>query len=83
MNGAAISQAYLMGLHDARALWRQFQTDGIANLETARQALRNEIECLAMGFNGESLDYCKGGRDFWQLRVKLLVAARATQGVAA
>lgn len=78
-----MTQSYLTGISDARALWAIFERDGIANLETAREALANCEECLAMGFGAPVRDLIKGERDFFRQRVKLLAAARASQGVVA
>jgi hypothetical protein len=78
-----VSQAYVMGISEGRALWRTFEAQGIANLETAREALANCETCLGMGFAADARDMLKGERDFWRQRVKLLAAARASQGVVA
>ena len=61
-----ISQAYLLGIQEGRALMRQFERDGIPiTLETARSAAANVTECLSMGFAGEMRDCLRGERDFW------------------
>jgi type VI protein secretion system component VasF len=78
-----VTQAYVMGITDARALWRQFERDGIANLETARDALKNCEDCLAMGFAGDVREMLKGERDFFRQRVKLMAETRAREGVTA
>lgn len=72
-----VSQAYCMGISEGRALLRQFERDGIADLETARRALANCDECLAMGFSGDMRDTLKGERDFWRNQVKRMMAQQA------
>jgi hypothetical protein len=64
-----VSQAYLLGIREGRALLRQFERDGIAGLDTARGALENSRECLAMGFSGDMREAMKGERDFWAQQV--------------
>lgn len=79
----AYTQEYLNGITDARQLWRQFERDGIANLETAREALANVNECLSMGFGFEMRETLKGERDFFRQRIKRLSEMRASEGVGA
>lgn len=78
--GQTVTQAYLLGIREGRQQWRQFERDGIANLETARRALANANECLAMQFSGEMRDYICGERDFYNRQVARLMAANACKG---
>jgi hypothetical protein len=78
-----VSAEYVQGITDARALWRIFERDGIADLQHAREALANVEQCLGMGFGREVRDSLKGERDFFRQRVKLLAETRAREGVAA
>lgn len=77
MNGKTVSQAYLLGIREGRSLLRQFERDGIADIETAKRALANSRECLALGFSGEARDAIKGERDFWANQVARLQQERA------
>lgn len=78
-----VSAEYVQGIADARQLWQQFQKDGIADLQHAREALANVEQCLGMGFGRKVRDSLKGERDFFRQRVKLLAEARAREGVTA
>ncbi len=78
-----VSQAYVMGISEGRAMWRQLERDGIADLQHARECLGHVRECLAMGFAGDVRDMMKGERDFWLQRIKLLVEQGAREGVTA
>jgi hypothetical protein len=83
MSGQTFSAEYLLGIGEGRALWRVFEQQGIADLETAREALANVEQCLSMGFSADMRESLKGERDFWRHRVKLLAEMRAREGVAA
>lgn len=78
-----VTQAYLMGIGEGRAMWRQLESEGRANLETARECLGHVRECLGMGFAGDVAEMMRGERDFWNQRIKVLTEMRAREGVAA
>lgn len=61
-----VSQAYLIGISEGRALLRQFQLDGIATRDTFAAALANCEALLRQGFAGEMRDCFRGERDFWR-----------------
>lgn len=73
----SVSQAYLLGIREGRAMLRQFERDGLATIETIRRALDNSRECLALGFHGEARDAIKGERDFWSNQLARLQRERA------
>lgn len=62
-----VSQAYLLGISEGRALLRLFKADGIADLNTFKAALAN-CEAL-LGFAGDTRDCIKGERDFWRNQI--------------
>lgn len=67
---APVSQAYLLGIREGRALLRTLQRDGIANGDTFRAALANAQAQLRQGFAGEMRDALRGERDFWRAQVR-------------
>lgn len=67
---APVTQAYLLGISEGRALLRLFQADGIADLETFRAALANAEALYACGFASEMRDTLRGERDFWRAQVR-------------
>ena len=73
-----VTHAYLMGIREARSMYRQLQADcGAVDVETARAMLANACQCLEMGFKGDIADSIKGERDFWRGQVKRLAVERA------
>ena len=77
MTGKTVSQAYLLGIREARAMLRQLERDGLATIETIRRALQNSRDCLELGFHGEARDAIKGERDFWSNQLARLQRERA------
>jgi hypothetical protein len=73
-----VTHAYLLGIREARSMYRQLQADcGRVDLTIARAMLDNACQCLAMGFSGDVADSIKGERDFWRGQVKRLAVERA------
>lgn len=73
----SVSQAYLLGIREGRAMLRQLERDGLATVETIRRALQNSRDCLELGFHGEARDAIKGERDFWSNQLARLQRERA------
>ncbi len=73
----SVSQAYLLGIREGRAMLRQLERDGMATIETIRRALQNSRDCLELGFHGEARDAIKGERDFWSNQLARLQRERA------
>ncbi len=81
--GKTVSQAYVMGIQEGRAMWQCLQSEGRANLASARECLGHVRECLSMGFAGDIAEMMRGERDFWLQRIKVLAEMQAREGVAA
>jgi hypothetical protein len=66
---ATVTQSYIDGIRDERALFNQCKAQGDNMQETARAALANIIATKA-GFTGEVGEYLNGARDFWRNQLK-------------
>lgn len=66
-----VSQSYLDGIRDERAILRQAIADGETDLAAlARDMLDNINRTIAQGWSGEMAEYMRGSRDFWRNQVK-------------
>lgn len=71
MNTQTVSQSYLDGIADERAILRQAIADGETDLAAlARDMLDNINRTIAQGWSGEMAEYMRGSRDFWRNQVK-------------
>lgn len=67
-----VSEAYLLGVKDERALLNESKARGEFDLAMAQGMLATIEACLKRGFSADMGDYMRGGRDFWRLQVKKL-----------
>lgn len=67
MNGGTVSQAYLLGVREGRALLKQLTRDGIANLETYRAHIANLM--ALHGLSGDAAEARNGELAFWRNQV--------------
>lgn len=74
MNGTAVSQAYLLGIREGRAMLRRFASDGIADIATLRAHLAN---CSTKGLAGDMLEFSRGERDFMRNQIAKLAGELA------
>lgn len=66
-----VSQSYLDGIQDERAILRQAIADGETDLAGfARDMLDNINRTIAQGWSGEMAEYMRGSRDFWRNQAK-------------
>lgn len=66
-----VSQSYLDGISDERAILRQAIADGETDLAgLARDMLDNINRTIARGWSGEMAEYMRGSRDFWRHQLK-------------
>jgi hypothetical protein len=65
-----VSQAYLLGISEGRAMLGRFEADGMADLATFKAELANCEAMLRQGFSGDMRQCCLGERDFWRNQVK-------------
>lgn len=70
-----VSEAYLLGIKDERALMNETKARGELDLAMAKGMLATIEACLARGFAADMGDYMRGGRDFWRLQIKRISAA--------
>lgn len=71
MTTQTVSQSYLDGIADERAILRQAIADGETDLAAlARDMLDNINRTIARGWSGEMAEYMRGSRDFWRNQVK-------------
>lgn len=71
MTTQTVSQSYLDGIRDERAVLRQAIADGETDLAAlARDMLDNISRTIAQGWSGEMAEYMRGSRDFWRNQVK-------------
>jgi hypothetical protein len=74
MGKRIISQAYLLGIQDERALLRDLQSRGEYDAHLDAPAMLAAERTLARGFAGAMAEYMRGSRDFWRNQVNLLKA---------
>lgn len=71
MTAQTVTQSYLSGMADERAILRQAIADGETDLAgLARDMLDNIDRTIARGWSGEMAEYMRGSRDFWRHQVK-------------
>ena len=68
-----MTQEYLDGLRDERAIYTKARSEGHDMREFAAAAAANAAETLARGpWAREIADYLRAGRDFWQHQARAL-----------
>jgi len=76
MNGGTVTQAYLLGIRDERAVLREMQARGEYDPAIDAPAMLASIEqTRARGFSGDMAEYMRGGLDFWRGQVAKLETA--------
>ena len=78
MSAATVTQAYLLGIRDERALMREMQARGEYDPAIDAPAMLASVQrTKARGFSGDMAEYMRGGIDFWRGQVAKLKRAQA------
>ena len=68
MIGQTVSDSYLMGIQEGRALLAQFARDGLANVATYRRAL-DTAQRAGRGAAQPMRDLYRGESEFWKAQI--------------